>query len=775
MGKNTVLQGLIALLGVFLLGYASLVVIHTVFSNIVDKLDSNVKNEYARYKIGQYILREIGSIESKYYQMGIASKVRALKPIQNEVKEELKDIKHAINILKTGGVLNNYIKLNMLGVSQTVEKIYFQPNDKSEFTFEAIDLNPKIDELEKKLYEMENIVALKISIHQSVSKENLKDSMFKVHLFFKELPTLFIRMKENASRLLYDSKKNLDILEENIQKEKTHYKNLEYMVTYIIMAFIIILGYFLIKQIMNKNEELEEITLKANISANEALRANTVKSQFLANMSHEIRTPLNAIIGFSSILARSDLNVKDKEKANIIAKSANALLNIINDILDISKIESGKYEIDNKPFNLKASLEQIVQLYSVNTKEKNIRFIFTIDENIPKFVNSDETKIKQVISNLLSNAIKFTPKEKKIFFNIKLKKLKNDFATILFEIKDEGIGISKNDQEKIFEPFSQADGSISRKFGGTGLGLAITRNIIHALNSEIYLISQEGEGSLFYFHLNLKVEDEKGLEEVKEISTKYNFAICGIIEDPENIKAHLVSTLREFGNIYQTDEDIENVRAIDMIFCFGDPEFTEKLEIRSKRFNAPIIFVGNKEKIKDNEKLKSLINGTLDVPIYGSKILQLIDDFKGLGTITSKTISDELELKQNTLKGKVLVAEDNTNNQFLIKILLEEYGIDVEIVENGQLALEKYIQNRYDIVFLDINMPVMDGVQALKEIRDFEEKSNTFTPIIALTANAVKGDKEKYISLGMDDYLSKPIENQKLGIILDKYLKKDEK
>lgn len=151
MGKNTALQGLIALLGVFLLGYASLVVIHTVFSNIVDKLDSNVKNEYARYKIGQYILREIGSIESKYYQMGIASKVRALKPIQNEVKEELKDIKHAINILKTGGVLNNYIKLNMLGVSQTVEKIYFQPNDKSEFTFEAIDLNPKLDELEKTL------------------------------------------------------------------------------------------------------------------------------------------------------------------------------------------------------------------------------------------------------------------------------------------------------------------------------------------------------------------------------------------------------------------------------------------------------------------------------------------------------------------------------------------------------------------------------------------------------------------------------------------------
>ena len=261
---------------------------------------------------------------------------------------------------------------------------------------------------------MNQIIRIKILIAETantniIENETYKSDSFKVELFFKQIPTLFIRMKENSNRLLYDSKKNITTLEKNIEIEKEYYKNLEYIFTYIVMIIIVLTGFLLIRQILRKNKELEEITKKAKKSEEEALIANETKSKFLANMSHEIRTPLNAIIGFSDILSSSNMEANDKEKAEIISKSAKALLNIINDILDISKIESGKYEVSKTNFDLKDLLEQIVQLYAVNTKEKNIRFLYTLDESIPNFVFSDETKLKQVLSNIISNAIKFTP------------------------------------------------------------------------------------------------------------------------------------------------------------------------------------------------------------------------------------------------------------------------------------------------------------------------------------------------------------------------------
>ena len=765
--NNTILQGLIALLITFILGYIGIVVLHNVFSNIINKLDTNVKNEYARYKIGEYILKEISSIETNYYKMGIVTKLKAIKPIQEEIADEIEDIKKAIHVLENGGVLNSYIKLNLLEVEEVTDKIYFNINHKSKYTFEAIDLIPKLDKLNKKVFEMEEIMKIRLSIPKNSESNISEEEIFKVKLFFKQLPTLFVRMKENASRLFYDSKKNLELLEKNIERERAYYKNLEYILTYFAMAFILVLGFLVIKQILKKSKELEDITKKAKESEEEALKANQTKSQFLANMSHEIRTPLNAIIGFSDILARSDLDKKEKEKASIISKSANALLNIINDILDISKIESGKFEISKSKFKLSELLEQIVQLYSVNTKQKNIRFLYNLDQEIPHFLISDETKLKQVLSNILSNAIKFTPENGKVLFNVNLKKLENDIATIRFSIKDEGIGISSEDQKKIFEPFSQADGSISRKFGGTGLGLAISLNIVKMLGSEIKLISKEKEGSTFYFELDLKVEDVNTMDQSK---LKYDFAICSVIDDNEDMRNHLVNIVKYFGRIYEDDEEIEKCTKIDLIFCFGDPEFEGKLRRRKKHFNCPVVFVGNKAKIENRKSIKALMDYHLDVPIFGSKVFNIIAHAKSIEK-DHQDINKEIELKK-TYSGNVLVAEDNTNNQLLIKLMLEDLNLNITIVENGKLAFEEYQNKEFDLVFMDINMPVMDGIESLKSIREFEKESNRHTPIIALTANSIKGDRDRYLKEGMDHYLSKPIENNELQKILELYLTK---
>lgn len=441
--NNTILNGLLALVFTFILGYIGLIFINNIFKNMVTTLDLKVKNEHARYKIGEYILKEISSVETNYYKIAILTNLKSVQPIEKEIKKEINDIRNAINILSKGGVLENYIRLNLIEASQATDKIEFIPSSNQKYTFEEIDLSPKLDELEEKLYQMENIIKIKLSSNTASQEE-----IFQITLFFKQLPTLFTRMKENASRLLYDSKKNISQLEIDIQKEKENYEKLKYIFSYFIMFIIIFLCYFLIKQIIKKSKELESITKKAQLSEQEALKANETKSQFLANMSHEIRTPLNAIIGFADILSNSKLDSKDSEKATIISKSAKALLNIINDILDISKIESGKFEISKSPFNLRELIEQIVQLYTVNTKQKNIRFLYRLDKNIPEFIISDETKIKQVLSNILSNAIKFTPKDGKITFDIELIKFENNIAKIKFSVKDEGIGISIEDQKK---------------------------------------------------------------------------------------------------------------------------------------------------------------------------------------------------------------------------------------------------------------------------------------------------------------------------------------
>lgn len=760
--NNSIIKGLSALLITFIFGYIGIIIIHSVFYNIINDLDKNVKNEYSRYKIGEYILKEIGSIETNYYKMGIITKIRTIKPIEEEIRKEIKDIKNAINILENGGTLKNYIELNLLDVETVTDNIYFSiDKKKTDYTFEAIDLIPKLDELNNKLFEMERIMEIKLS-HLDSDSSVSEDDVFEVKLFFKQLPTIFKRMKENASRLLHDSKKNIEILEKNIKEEKSYYKELEYIFGYIAMTVVLLLAYFVIKQILKKSKELEEISEKAMVSEKEALKANESKSQFLANMSHEIRTPLNAIIGFSDILAASDLEKKNKAKATIISKSANALLNIINDILDISKIESGKFEISKTKFNLAELLEQIVQLYSINTKQKNIRFFYTLDKNIPDYIISDETKLKQVLSNILSNAIKFTPENGKVIFTVHAIEKKDNFMKIEFLIKDEGIGISLDDQKKIFEPFSQADGTISRKFGGTGLGLPISLNILKMLGSEIKLESKINEGSTFSFDLDLEVFfDAKQKKELK-----YHFALCNIITDEENIKEHLKYALKDFGVVHQGDEDIEKCEHMDLIFCFGDPELFEKLSSRKKKFNCPVVYVGNLEKINNNNIMKPLMDYYLDLPIYGSKIFNIIAEAKSIETKV------EEQNTKNRYVGNVLVAEDNTNNQLLIELILKDLGLSVCIVDNGKLAYEKYKKENFDIVFLDINMPIMDGLEAIKLIREYEKENDIFTPVIALTANTIKGDKQNYLEAGMSSYLSKPIENRELTKVLDNYLYK---
>ena len=397
-----------------------------------------------------------------------------------------------------------------------------------------------------------------------------------------------------------------------------------------------------------KGEIVEYIAIRSDItylieSIKRAKDAEKAKSMFLANMSHEIRTPLNAILGFTQLLEKkSNLDPESQKYIRIINSSANTLLKIINDVLDLSKIESGNISIDKKEFNPNKVFSDVAVLFLAKAKEKKINYKIDIDK-LPDCILSDEHRLKQVIANLIGNAVKFTPEDGEIVVSVKKIDEDDKKVKMRFSVKDTGIGIPKDKQKEIFKAFSQADGNIIKQFGGTGLGLTISSKIVQKLGGNIEVESEEGKGSEFYFTLE--------------------FEKC--------------------------------------------------------------------DKVIEEEK------------------------------------KDE---KNFTFKAKILVAEDDEFNQELIKAILNNFEIDYDIVSNGEEAIQKVKNNNYDLIFLDINMPKMSGLEAIGEI-----KKLTKTPIIALTANAFKEDVEKYFKAGFDDYISKPIKLDELERVFSKYLKKEEK
>ena len=440
------------------------------------------------------------------------------------------------------------------------------------------------------------------------------------------------------------------LLLQDITKIKKDF-NLQ-LIIFILFAFILLLLIILvlvksfnkmINKIIDLNKTLEnKVEIRTKELAKQVIiaqKAVRIKGEFLANMSHEIRTPLNAILGFVGILKENEQDNEKLKYLTIVDKSSQSLLSIINDILDFSKIESGKIDIENVDFNPYDEFEIVAELFKAKSKEKNINFKINIDNTLPNSINSDIQKLKQIISNLLSNAIKFTNDGKSVELKIYYEN-KNLFVYI----KDEGIGIPKDRQRSVFEAFSQADSSTSRKFGGTGLGLSISSSFVKLLNGKLELKSQENKGSEFYFSIPIKI----GQEIKKEVK-----------------------------------------------------------------------------------------NTNIDL-----------------------------------LKGRILVVEDNKANQMFMKVILKNMNLEFDIANDGIEAIKKFNSNQYTLILMDENMPNMNGIEATKQILTIEKENNIkHTPIIALTANALKGDRKRFLDAGMDEYLTKPINKDKLYKILVNFIK----
>lgn len=510
-----------------------------------------------------------------------------------------------------------------------------------------------------------------------------------------------------------------------------------------------------------------------------AMEASEAKSMFLANMSHEIRTPLNGIVGFTELLKDTELHDEQREFIDIIEKSSENLLEIINNILDLSKIESNKLEIEEIVFNPMDEFESAVEVYAVRASEKHIDLACFVDPSLERPLKGDPTKTKEVVINLLSNAVKFTNSGGAI--NVDIRRVESEHpgrARVRFMVKDNGIGVTSEQKSRIFEAFSQADTSITRKYGGTGLGLTISSRFVELMGGKLDLESEPGNGTTFFFSLEFE-EIETLNEPLKGSFSNINALILENNSKKKVQSTYLKEYLDYFGVSYTTFHEVSELKMLerqvnyDLLLIDNDFATDEEL-IEYAASNEQLVLITKSYYMKKIDSMGIDIFKVLYEPLNSSKLRSTLDayDAEAFSNRKAKVARrKKFDEKNSRFSASALVAEDNVINQKLIRRTLEDLGLEITIANNGLEAFEKRKNGNYDIIFMDIQMPVLDGIEATQEILDFEEDyGQNHIPIIALTANALKGDRERFLAAGMDEYTTKPLVRSEIIGLLNNFL-----